>query len=373
MRTALSLALLAIAAPAFADPAPTAKAPPTAAAQKTYAQQLRKGRQLEAAGKHADAIAAFQLGLQAIPDDSTLLGEIGAAAYAAKDLATAEAMTRKAIANAGAPDVRGATLYNLGRIQEDRKDVAGAVASYSASLLARPNGIVRARLTALDPRAAAALDPYKPVPLTGPFASIDAYCKTLPAIDGFDPDRCTCGAADTDKPAAVTAPYQQMQWFSDRCAQNDSLYADYKLGVKLAAGWYVASVAHGDVGHHCMSAGYTFDAAKPLSGQGARVLVSYDDDASCSNGSGDTSWSTVYQLIVGIGASKLPSATLPMLRAHHQTYAADYNDAHAKVVGDVALDYKWADDGTFTVTGKTVGIDPAEAPKLLGTHVIAFP
>ncbi len=371
MRIAISLALLAVTSGALGDPLPKGKGPPSAEDQKTYTAQLRRGRQLEGAGKHAEAIAAFEAGLRAVPDDSTLLGEIGAAAYAAKDLPAAEKATRAAIANAAAPDVRGASLYNLGRIQEDRGDLAGALASYADSLRARPNSVVRARLTKLDPKAAAALDPYKPVPLAGPFASIEAYCKTLPAIDGFDADHCGCGPDKTDKPAALAAPYQQMQWFSNHCAQSDTLYGDYKLGVKLATGWYVASVDHADVGHHCMSGGYAFDAAKPLSGN--QVLVSYVDDAQCTNGSGDTNWSETRQIIVGIGASKIPAATTPLLRKHHQTYAADYNPNHAKTTVDVALDYAWAADGTFTVSGKTLGIDPAEAGNLLGKHALTFP
>ncbi len=375
MRIAVSSTLsILMVSTAAADPATHTNAP-SAADQKTYAAQLRKGRQLEAAGKHAEAIAAFEAGLVAIPDDSTLLGEIGASAYAAKDLSKAEASTRKAITNATAPDVRGAALYNLGRIQEDDKDTAGAVASYADSLRARPNSVVRARLTKLDPKAAAALDPYKPVAFAGPFASIDAYCKSLPPIDGYDADHCSCGPDKANKPLALAPPYVQLQLFANSCSQMDTLEADYKLGVKLDAGWYVGPVEHVDVGRHCvMSGGLSFGSAKPLgAGPSNPLLVVYNNEMSCSNGSGDYASTQVRQIVIGLGASKIPSATTPLLRKQHSTVAADYNAAHAKTTTDISLDYAWAADGTFTVSGKTVGIDATEAANLLGKHALAFP
>ena len=59
---------------------------------------------------------------------------------------------------------------------------------------ARPNATVRAALKKLDPKAAEPFDPYMPTPLAGPFASIDAYCKTLPAkrTDYEGTNDCEC-------------------------------------------------------------------------------------------------------------------------------------------------------------------------------------
>jgi Tfp pilus assembly protein PilF len=154
-----------------------ADAPPslTPDAKAHYKTALAKARKLQAAKKYADATAAFNDALAAAPGDATVLGELGWTAYLAKDYKTAEEITRKAVAAQAVPNVRGATLYNLGLIQEQNGDKAGAIASYAASLKARPNAVVAARLKTLDANAAAAADPYAPHALTG-YASIAELC-----------------------------------------------------------------------------------------------------------------------------------------------------------------------------------------------------
>src|SRR6185295_11972963 len=84
-----------------------------------------------------------------------LLSERGYQLLLAKDLVHAEEVTRKAIAMAG--PARPASLYNLGRILEEKKDKAGAAKAYKESLEARPNRIVQQALQRVDPAAAAAL------------------------------------------------------------------------------------------------------------------------------------------------------------------------------------------------------------------------
>lgn len=372
----LLVGLLTTVSLASADPA--AKAPLSAADAKAYAAQLTKGRKLENAGKHADAIAAFEAGLKSAPDDATLLGEIGASAYLAKDLAKAETATRAAIKNASAPNIRGASLYNLGRIQEDKKDTAGAILSYIDSLRARPNSVVRARLAKLDPKAAAALDPYKPVPLAGPFASLDAYCKTVPAATDADMV-CSCGVETDVQDKPVTAAAYDVQLFASTCGYHGTDYhvSDFKLGVKVGASWYVAPVAHEEVSRHC-ALQYKLGDAKPqdlAAASGSEVVARYTIDGECWGGMVEESWSEERLVLVGTGASKVPSATPPLLRKRLETTVEDrieHPDAK-KTTANVALEFTWKPDGTFTVAGKTTGIDATEAGGLLGKHAITFP
>ncbi len=99
------------------------------------------------------------------------LSEQGWAAYKAKDLAKAEQITRAAIGEAkdySAQRIKAASLYNLGRILEDKSDKPGAITAYVESLKLRPNRTVREQLAKLDAQAAADADPLKPVPMSGP-------------------------------------------------------------------------------------------------------------------------------------------------------------------------------------------------------------
>jgi tetratricopeptide (TPR) repeat protein len=111
------------------------------------------GRKLDGKGRHADAIAAWKACLATTPDDATLEGEIGAAAFQMHDLDVAEKFARAAITHAKDPSLKAGVLYTLGRVQEERKDKKAAIASYTESLTLRASPVVRGRLVALDPKA----------------------------------------------------------------------------------------------------------------------------------------------------------------------------------------------------------------------------
>ena len=159
----------------------------------SYAESLRAGRAAEAQGKYAEAIAAFERCVELAPGDATALGELGWAAFEARDLPKAEAATRKALAGGRRP----ALLYNLARIEEltGGPDV---VALYRESLELRPDEATRAHLRLLQPTLADAIDPFATRAMAGPYLSIAAACSGAPhtALDDSGHDfSCTC--ADT--------------------------------------------------------------------------------------------------------------------------------------------------------------------------------
>ena len=203
-----ALLLVALAGTATGAPAKL-----SAADQKKLAAALRTGRELQHKKKFTDAIAAFEQGLAVVADDATLLSELGWTAYLAKDLGKAEAATKKALAAQAAPNVRAATLYNLGLIAEAKSDKAAAAASYFESLRLRPNGAVRQALAKLDPGKAAAFDPFAPAKLQGPFESIAAFCKTTPAKEtvGDFTIGCTCGTQLKAGKPKLSLPFEQVQ------------------------------------------------------------------------------------------------------------------------------------------------------------------
>jgi len=341
---------------------------------------LRKGRDLQAAKKYPEAIAAFEESLKVQPDDPTVLGELGWTAYLMKDYAKAKDATQKAIAHQAAPNIRGATLYNLGLIDEAQGDTAGAAAAYAESLRARPNKTVRAALKKLDPKAAEAFDPYLPAPLAGPFASIDAYCKTLPA-KRTTPYEGTSDCKCYDIPDAsrkVAAPFEKVTFFRRGCdlSQNDDGEAqygffEYKLAVKVASGWFVETL--GDqflIGHGGEM--FKIDSVKaPALTSAPSVAVSYRIQGSYSHKIQANDWDRTELVLIGIGASGNPSGTPPILLKKLETN--EYENSGPIRAYDIALDLAWGAD-TLTVTAKkSAGLDAATSGDLIGVHRIAFP
>src|SRR5262249_51822704 len=69
----------------------------TAAQAKTYREAIAKARKLQVAKDYKGAIKAFEEALSVDPDDAHALGELGYAAYFAKDYKYARESTRKAL------------------------------------------------------------------------------------------------------------------------------------------------------------------------------------------------------------------------------------------------------------------------------------
>ncbi|MDB4957629.1 MAG: hypothetical protein JWO36_5198 [Myxococcales bacterium] len=362
---------------AAADDDHDVKAKPavSAADQKKYQDLLRKGRQLETKQKFPEAIAAFEDGLKVIADDATLLAEIGWTAYQAKDLKRAEAMTRKSLANEAAPNLRGASLYNLGKIQEDLKDTRGAIASYSESLRVRPNGVVRAALKKLDPAAAATFDPFKPAALLGPFASIDAYCKTTSPTeeDGYLED-CSCGDRDPkEAKPTLGKPFDDAIMFTRVCSapHTENARSQYFLGLRVGKSWFVTKYADQRENRHCNES-LTNDSVTAADGV---LQLRATETGSCAGGDVGSDWTTQLALIVGVGASGVPAATPPIVIKKHMVDQIDmFGSAPKKrTTADIVLDLVLSKDKTLEIKGKTTGLDKGEASNVLGKHALVFP
>ena len=381
MRLVPVLSLIALCSLAvLADtPKPKQKLTLSAADQKKYKELLKKGRALEAKKKHAEAVAAFEECVKVSPDDAVALSELGWAAFQGKDLKKAEAATRKAIANQAAPTVRGAALYNLGRIQEEQKNKPGAIASYSESLRARPNAVVRARLRKLDPKAATAFDPFAPVTLAGPFASIDAYCTTTPKTEDEDGDplECTCGQK-LDAPAMkLGAPYEQLEMFTRVCQLGQFGTTHFHLAAKTGKGWFVGDLEDYMFNRHCDETLAFKEArvADVTTAPGPEALMTYTTEGGCAGGSIMDDWSAASLVVIGTGASGVLAATPPIQlrkQEHHQDDAFDDKPGPTRTVTDLNLKLTWNKDGSLDLEGKTTGLDKAEAANLLGKHTLAF-
>jgi hypothetical protein len=229
---AVALALIvAFALPVAAAPDAGAARKPSKEELKQYRAAMSEAKKLARKGNHAAALAAYDRVLAIAPEDPAALTDQGWSAFLLHDLARAEAITRRAIATKRW-QVAAAAHYNLGRILEERKDKAGAVAAYLHSLFVRPNRVVRQQLEKLDPAAAAAADPLKPEPMAGPFANLSDFCKTL----SDEEQRESCPAPGRGSVLTkVGAPYDAVTWF-----QAGDRTADCFLALRLPKkGWFV--------------------------------------------------------------------------------------------------------------------------------------
>jgi tetratricopeptide (TPR) repeat protein len=201
------------------------------------------------------AVLLISVAVPALADDSNArkLVEDGWRAYKKHDLDRAEQLTRQALLSVSDPAVKGAALYNLGRVLEDRNDKAGAIAAYRESLGVRRNATVRARLATLEAAAAASFDAFTPRPLQGPFADWQAYCDTL--FPNAKPEPRDCLAVrpeDPEKPFKLAAPMEEVK-LVQLPFQGD------KLLVKLGGQLYVAELHPYVIHGRCFTERLTFD------------------------------------------------------------------------------------------------------------------
>jgi tetratricopeptide (TPR) repeat protein len=128
-------------------------APPTPeqlrAAIKARNGHIAQGRKLATEKKFEEAIAAFEEAVKLDPYDARALSELGWVAFQANKLERADEATRTSLKFTYDPKVRGATLYNLGRIHEARAQLPEAAAAYAQSLALRDNATVTKRLADL--------------------------------------------------------------------------------------------------------------------------------------------------------------------------------------------------------------------------------
>lgn len=153
--------------------------PPSSTARKQLARALEEGRKKSRAKDFAGALAAFDRALEAAPDDTRVLAEIGWAALQAGDLDRAEAAGRRALLLPMDPARRAQVLYNAGRVAEAKNDADGARKMYAESLALRDNAEVKRRLATVG----------------GPLAEGDGACAgAFPSVDAL----CVCLRARTD-------------------------------------------------------------------------------------------------------------------------------------------------------------------------------
>jgi tetratricopeptide (TPR) repeat protein len=345
--------VLALAATAEAKPKATAVSPDV---HKKYGELMALGHKAQKKKDWTGAIAAFEKAVEAIPDDPTALTELGWTAYLAKDLDKAEAATKRAVASDGAPNIRGAALYNLGLVDEARHDTKGAIAAYIASIKVRPHSVVRAALAKLDKAAAAALDPFAAEPLTA-IASPDAFCKARPPVTDDARNICAC---TTKELAKAAGPFQAVMSVTEACHDEGSAASEEDwLAVKRDGKWFVTDSASSTSENHRCEASVAITAEA----KGKRVIASIVVDGHCGNGIDDHTWYVTSLLALGTKGGAV--AATPAFEIKRDEFGTG-NDTGVSI--DVELAPTWNADGSLTLAGSTKGLDKAEAANTVGRH-----
>ena len=197
------------------EPEAVRPAPISPEKRREYAARLRAGRAHAKARRWGEAVAEFEAALVAIPMDDRALSELGWAAFQAGDHAKAEKANADSVRVSSQPELKAASLYNLGRVAEAGDDKERAAALYAESFALRPNKTVASRLVALGkPAPASPSDPAAlatdNTPCRAPVEGPDLVCGCLKKMESVEQDfeaECTIGSvgqADDLRIASVT-------------------------------------------------------------------------------------------------------------------------------------------------------------------------
>lgn len=391
----------AAAAPAAdaAPPAPPAKVPDAPGetlgkeARARYRVALAEGRELHRKGEYRPAIAAFERALAIDPDDPRALAELGWAAFFAGDLELAEDKTRAALQRSADAKNRGAALYNLGRIAEQRGQRADAIARYQESLRERPNDAVRERLARLDAGVARAREVLTPAPLRGPFASLKAFCAGREARDAVaspcDPE-APFPAEVYEGPTELARGWgpilaARVLWTAGPSARTPEAEVLVHLAIRTEQGWFVSEpVADiynpGAFGIHASLTATALELADLVAGGPPelvyRFVLGRDDSDMGLNEIESTSARSL--VICGIGPSGAPSCTgaLPLeVRSERSVFLPEEDEPGVRHEGLFNTHYTItetiAPEGGITLASAD---DLPEALRpLLGTRPLRFP
>lgn len=378
-----------------APPAPVKKTPTDTLdkeARARYRAALVEGRELHHKGDYRAAIAAFERALAIDPDDPRALAELGWAAFFVPDLDLAEAKTKAALERTVEAKGKGAALYNLGRIAEQRGETADAIAFYQQSLRERPNGTVRDRLARLDAAAAAAHDVLTPVALRGPFQTLKEFCAGHTTFDGetipCDPDAAFPSEV-YEGPTAIPkgeGPILEARviWAPGTTMPSTEAEVLVMLAIRTDKGWFVsppvADVYNpGAFGIHASMTAKSLELADLVTGGAPElsyrfVSSRYDSDMGVNEYEDSVETSLV---LCGVGPSGKPSCTAAILQDHLSERSVLFPEEdepgakHELWNTRYSLKTTIAPAGTITIeSGDTL---PEMVQPLLGTRPLTFP
>ena len=400
--TAIAAAPASASAPkmiaAKAKPKPQSDPTLDAPKRKAYLEALEKARALHRKKDFKGAVLGFQKALAIVPDDPRALSELGWSAFNAKDLGLAESSLKKAIARTSDPELRGSTLYNLGRVHEDEGDKKRAIGDYEDSLRARPNAVVLARLATLDADAAHGFDLMLPRAALGPFGDLVAACAALTkTLTETSPDtKASCdpdAASGSFFAGVVEAADVASPWLAARiittCVDSVSLCSTGSVHLAMQTKedrkWWIAPEVESAYNPGAFGISEGIDGEKVeikdrIPGGSPEVVVQLRHERTDSDlGWNEVeSYTTESMLLCGLGPSRVPSCTRPIPLAYRgaRTVLFPENDEPG-AKHPTLFDEKWdlrmsfLDGGPIDLAAGS-GKMPDDLKTILGLHTVTW-
>ncbi len=159
--------------------------------RKTFLDHLKKGRKLVQDKKYDDGLKELEKARALDPNDATILSEIGFAAMLADKLELAKKANLDSVRFAKEDKLKGASLYNLGRIAEKEDNKDAAIKYYKQSLIWRKNSTVEKRLASLTDDVVVTPPQHQPCTLKKHATTdINTICQTLAKADDITDPVC---------------------------------------------------------------------------------------------------------------------------------------------------------------------------------------
>lgn len=241
--------------PKTEEPKPAAKSKPKKedkekgkAARREFQRLLDEGRKAVKADDVATGMAKLEEALKQIPGHPSALGELGWAAFRAGPSFFDKSLdaTRKALSVSKKPKQKGALWYNLGRVFEDKGDLAMAVDAYRESLAVRPgNAAVQERLDALVAKLGgkSSSDGLSKLEDACMELRTEQGCETAASAEGHIMHSCECATELLGPEEGFgKAALMRVTGMSEMSGSVDSTY----LAVEIASRWHVVSMVGND-------------------------------------------------------------------------------------------------------------------------------
>jgi len=209
-------------------------------------------------------------------------------------------------------------------------------------------------------------DPYAPVPMVGPFPSLEAFCIDGLAIYPDAESRAILAPRCSDSiltlaTAKVAAPYEALQ-----LVKIPEMAGGF-VAVKLDGAWYLRGVEPFEEPPNCHGP-LVLEGLTPRPDHA--LQIAYSIDGSCERRDHEWTWLEHGFVVVGVGPSHAPSMTPPIRLSVTETAETD-GKAHQTFA--FARAARWSRDGSVDIaTVRRSNGSHAEASPV-GHHRFAFP
>lgn len=302
---------------------------------KSYKQHLSEGRKLVKKRDYTGALASFDKALAIDPNDARALSEISWAAFLGEDLDRAAQAGRDSVRFSKDDKVKGASLYNLGRVAEERGQLDEAIRHYKDSLLVRENKIVRQRIAKLEasPDAGSKVKlkisdcGFTHVPTANSFQDICPHIADELGIPEANCEEPTDEDGSTWTITHTLTPGDDIKTVSLATMYADGDFSEYVyIGIETSQGWFAMQATWiynpGAFGIYEELTALDLTPRQLVAGGSTELLLEYKHDRSDSDMGIDEFESEHVDRIIAVGLSGgKPIVLADLLRA--QSYQRD--------------------------------------------------